>query len=97
MTNQFTHIADVTVGRVKGNSKIYPQLRLPSQYAELAGKKASIYKLNANNGGVEFIIRFATENSVAAWHGATEPARRCEPARRSHAEPCRGSQLYHQQ
>jgi hypothetical protein len=45
MTNQFTHIADVKVGRVKGNSWIYPQLRLPSQYAELAGKKAGIYEI----------------------------------------------------
>jgi hypothetical protein len=38
MTNQITHIADVKVGKVKGNSRIYPQLRLPSQWAELAGK-----------------------------------------------------------
>jgi hypothetical protein len=41
MTNQFTHIADIKVGMVKGNSRTYPQLRLPSQYAELAGKKAN--------------------------------------------------------
>jgi hypothetical protein len=39
MTNQFTHIADVKVGGVKGNGMSYLQLRLPSQYAELAGKK----------------------------------------------------------
>ena len=33
--NLSTHIADVKVGRVKGNSRIYPQQRLPSECAEL--------------------------------------------------------------
>jgi hypothetical protein len=46
MTSQLTHIADVKVGRVKGNSKSYPQLRLPNQYAELASKKASLYEID---------------------------------------------------
>lgn len=50
-TDQLTYIADVKVGKVKGKSKIYPQLRLPSQYIELAGKKASIYETNEHQGG----------------------------------------------
>jgi hypothetical protein len=64
MTNQFTHIADVKVGSVKGNSRIYPQLRLPSQYAELAGKKASIYEVN-KQGDVAFIIQFHRQKVAA--------------------------------
>jgi hypothetical protein len=48
--NQSTHIAYVKVGRVKGNSKIYPQLRLPSQCAELPDKKASIYEISEREG-----------------------------------------------
>jgi hypothetical protein len=38
------------VGKLNGNSTIYPQLRLPSQYAELAGKTASIYEINGHEG-----------------------------------------------
>jgi hypothetical protein len=30
MTKQFTHIADVKVSKIRGNSRIYPQLRLLS-------------------------------------------------------------------
>ena len=71
MKNQLTHIAGVKVGRVKGNSRIYPQLRLPSQYAELAGKKASLYELSEQEGDVAFIIRFESQNRVAAYHGGT--------------------------
>jgi hypothetical protein len=89
MTNQFTHIADVKVGKVKGNSRVYPQLRLPSRYAELAGKKASIYELSGDDEGVAFIIRFNAEEGVAAYY------ERAERARGSFApvEPCRGFQL----
>ena len=62
MKNRETHITDVKVGKVKGNSRIYPQLRLPNQYAELAGKKASIYEINSNpmegDTAIAFIIRF---------------------------------------
>jgi hypothetical protein len=87
MTNQLTHVADVKVGKVKGKSRTYPQLRLPSQYIELAGKKASIYETNEYQGDRAFIIRFDTENSVAAYH---------ERAERTGASvacdvPCRGS------
>jgi hypothetical protein len=72
MTNQFTHITDVKVGSVKGNSRIYPQLRLPSQYAELVGKKASIYEISGDDGDRAFIIRFDGQNHVAAYHGDTQ-------------------------
>ena len=48
MANKYNHIADVKVGKVRGNSRIYPQLRLPSQHAELA-KKANIYVEVAKN------------------------------------------------
>jgi hypothetical protein len=73
MANQFTHIADVKVGRVKGNSRTYPQLRLPSQYAELAGKKASLYEIGGHEGDIAFIIRFDSQNHVAPYHGDTHP------------------------
>jgi hypothetical protein len=73
MTNKFTHIADVKVGRVKGNSRIYPQLLLPSQYAELVGQKASIYQVNGLEGDTAFFIRFEGKTeSVAAYYERTE-------------------------
>ena len=79
------------VGKLKGNSKIYPQLRLPSQYAKLAGKTASIYEINGHEGGAAFMIRFDTENHIAAYHGDTHPegfvANGCEVP----VKPCRGS------
>jgi hypothetical protein len=89
MTNQFTHIADVKVGKVKGKSRIYPQLRLPSQYAELAGKKASIYEISGYEGDVAFVIRFDgfETQGGAAYH---ERAERAE-GHNVPAEPCRGS------
>jgi len=74
MTNQFKHIADVKVGSVKGNSKVYPQFRLPSQYVDLAGKKASVYEMNDNEEEVAFVIRFGAKNSVAAYHVRAERA-----------------------
>jgi hypothetical protein len=58
ITYQFSHIDDVKVGRVKGNSRIYPQLRSPSQYAELAGKKASQYEISGREGDVESISKY---------------------------------------
>jgi len=61
MTNQFTHIADVKVGKVKGNSRIYPQLRLPSQCAELAGKKASIYELSGDEEDIALLVDSTTK------------------------------------
>jgi len=72
MANQFTHIADVKVGKVKGNSRIYPQLRLSSQYAELAGKKASIYEISWYEEDIAFIIRFDSQNHMAAHRGDTQ-------------------------
>ena len=91
MTNQFTHIADVKVGRVKGKSRIYPQLRLPSQYAELAGKKASIYEMSGPEEDPAFIIRFDNQNHVAAYHGDTLPEGRVADGREVPVKPCRGS------
>lgn len=92
MANQLKHIADVKVGRVKGNSRIYPQLRLPSQYADLAGKLASIYEVSWPEEDIAFIIRFGAKGSVAAFHGAIEPERLGETAGRGvPAEPCRGA------
>jgi len=57
MTNQLTHVADVKVGKLKGKSRTYPQLRFPSDYVELAGKKASIYEMNRQEESIAFIIR----------------------------------------
>ena len=54
MTDQLKHIADVKVGKVKHKSRIYPQLCLPSQHIELAGKKASIYGINEHQGENNF-------------------------------------------
>jgi len=89
MTNQITHIADVKVGKVKGNSKIYPQLRLPSQYVELAGKRASIYEMSVPEGNTTFVIHFSASETkgVAAYHERAERAEGHVSAR----EPCRGS------
>ena len=87
MTNQFTHITDVKVGRVKGNSRSYPQLRLPSQYAELVGQKASIYEISGHEGDIAFVIRFDNQNH--SYHGDTQ---RCCVAngREVPVKPCRG-------
>jgi hypothetical protein len=80
-------VADIKVGKVRGNSRVYPQFRLPSQYAELAGRKASIYELNGPDGDTSFLISFDDPGSVAACH------ERAERAGASFAcdEPCRGS------
>jgi hypothetical protein len=90
MTNQFKHIADVKVGRAKGNSRVYPQFRLPSQYANLAGKKASIYKTIGQDGDIIFVIRFDSQNGVAAYHGDTRPCCVAD-GREVPVKPCRGS------
>ena len=62
-------------------------MRLPSQYADLAGKKASLYEINDIGEEVAFIIRFGAKNSLAAYH---ERAERAEGLKEP-AEPCRGS------
>jgi len=89
MINQFTHITDVKVGKVKGNSKIYPQLCLPSQYVELAGKRASIYEMSVLDGNTTFVIHFGASETkgVAAYY---ERAKRVE-GREVPVKPCRGS------
>jgi hypothetical protein len=89
ITKQLTHIADVKVGKVKGKSRIYPQLRLPNHYADLAGKKASVYEVKGNDEEIAFLIRFDTKDSVAAYN---ERAERFEGLKEP-AEPCRGYQL----
>jgi len=76
---------------VKGNSRIYPQLRLPSQYAELGGKKASIYEISGHEEGLAFIIRFDNQNHVAAYHGDTHPKGCVANGRKVPIKPCRGS------
>ncbi len=86
VSDQLTYIADVKVGSVKGNSRIYPQLRLPSQYANLAGATASIFDISKNEDDTMVIIRFGATKAVAAYYGASEPERRNEAER-----PCRGS------
>lgn len=88
MANKYNHIADVKVGKVRGNNRTYPQLRLPSQYAELVGQKASIYQVNGLEGDTAFFIRFEGKTeSVAEFH---ERAERLE-GHVSAREPCRGS------
>jgi hypothetical protein len=62
MANLLAHIAAVKVGKVKGKSRVYPQLRLPSQYVHLAGQKASLYEINDSGEEVAFIIRFGAKN-----------------------------------
>ncbi len=88
-TDQLTHIADVKVGKVKGYSRVYPQLRLPSQYSNLAGKKASVYEIKEHDDEIAFLIRFGTKDSVAAFHGRAERA----GAGVACVVPCRGFQL----
>jgi hypothetical protein len=56
MTNQLMHIANVKVGKVKGKSRVYPQLRLPSRYAALAGQIASLYAMNGPDGDVNYDV-----------------------------------------
>jgi len=72
MTNQFTHIADVKVGKVKGNSRMYPQLACRVSTRK-AGKKASIYEIRGHVGDPAFIISFDDQNRGAAHHGDTHP------------------------
>ncbi len=74
MTNQLTHVADVKVGNLKAKSRTYPQLRLPSEYIELAGKKASIYETSEPQGEEAFIIRLNDGNRVAAYNERAEQA-----------------------
>ncbi len=87
MTNQLTHVADVKVGKVKGKSRTYPQLRLPSEYIELVGKKASIYETSEHQGETTFVIRLNDENRVAAYNERAERA----GASVACVVPCRGS------
>ena len=91
MTNQLTYIADVKVGKVKGKSRIYPQLRLPSHYAELTGKKASLYELSGHEGEPTFIMRLHNQSHIAAYHEDTLPEGRVANGREVPVKPCRGS------
>jgi hypothetical protein len=87
MTNQLTHVANVKVGKVKGKSRTYPQLRLPSEYIELVGKKASIYETSEHQGETTSVIRLNDENRVAAYNERAERA----GASKACSKPCRGS------
>ena len=84
--DRLTHVGDIKVGKVKGSSRIYPQLRLLSQYASLAGQKASVCEISGKEGDVAFLIHFGVKDSVAAYH---ELAERAEGSF-APAEPCRG-------
>ncbi len=86
MEDQLTHVADVKVGKVKGHSRVYPQLRLPSHYTELVGKKASLYEVRENGVDLTFLIRFDAENCVAAYYERVERA----GASIACVRPCRG-------
>jgi hypothetical protein len=83
------HIADVKVGKVKGNYRTYPQLRFPSDYVKLAGKKACIYEMSGLEGDTAFVIRFGGSKTkdVAAYHKRAERAK----GHVSASKPCRGS------
>ncbi len=59
LTNELSHVADVKVGKVTGNSRTYPQLRLPSRYAYLAGARASVYTSGESGESVTFVIHVA--------------------------------------
>ncbi len=62
--NEVTQVADVKIGKVKGNSRMYPQLRLPSRYADLAGATASVYELDENGESLTFVIRIADHTTA---------------------------------
>lgn len=81
-----THVADVKVGKVKAKSRTYPQIRLPSEYIELVGKKASIYETSEHQAEITFVIRLNDENRVAAYYERAERPEGHVSAR----EPCRG-------
>ena len=66
MIDHLTHIADVKVGRVKGNSRWYPQLRLPSQYAHLVGQRASVYEASGSEGDIAVVIYFGVNKNQMA-------------------------------
>jgi len=67
MANKLTHVADVKVGKVRGNSRIYPQLRLPSQYANLVGQRASVYETSGSAGDIAVVIYFGVNKNQMAY------------------------------
>ncbi len=64
-TNELRHVADVKVSKVRGKSKTYPQLRLPSRYAYLAGARASVYTSGASVESVTFVIHVADHATLS--------------------------------
>jgi len=71
-SNEPTHVADVKVGKVRGNSRWYPQLRLPSRYGGIAGQKASIYAASGGGKYVTFVIRVGGDKKQAARDGVSK-------------------------
>jgi|GEM_PF-4586180 len=71
-SNKLTHVADVKVGTVKGNSKWYSQLRRPSRYGGIVGQKASIYEASDGDDGIAFVIRAALNKNQAAYRGISK-------------------------
>jgi hypothetical protein len=71
-SNELTRVADVKVDRVKGNSRWYPQLRLPSRYGDIVGQKASICAASDGNDDIAFVIRVAVSKNQAAYRGISK-------------------------
>lgn len=67
-------IGKTKIGRFASKPDIiYPQLRLPSQCAELIGKKASLYELSGGENELTFVIRLHGQDYFTAYRGDTLP------------------------
>ena len=67
MIDHLTRIADVKVGRVKGNSRWYPQLRFPSRYAHLVGQRASVYEASGSESDIAVVIYFGVNKNQIVY------------------------------
>ncbi len=72
------------VGEVKGKSRRYPQLRLPSRYAGLAGATASVSESWERGESVAFVIRVADQTGSSKGEERSELQGYAPPA------PCGG-------
>ncbi|MGZ4881257.1 MAG: hypothetical protein ACXV7G_09340 [Halobacteriota archaeon] len=75
MINRPMHVGDVKVGSVKGHSRVYPQLRLPSLYVGLAGGKASIYVSDETDESITFVIHVVDRTGLSYGGGRSEATR----------------------
>jgi hypothetical protein len=85
---EFTHIANIKAGKVKGNSRIYPQLRAESERRN-PGKKASIYEINVHEWNPAFVVKFDNQNYSGLSWGHTARKVLCGQRARSVVKPCR--------